>query len=158
MKLLVYTICACIGAIIPLSPFAQDYDKTGTAEHVSYEGSSEPGTITVTSTAFAKKGSEARIKALTNTFRVLLFTGLPGSQYDRPMLNDEASRTNPLLATFLDKGINAYIIAEEEIESKTKKTKIDKTKGVFIGYRLTINCAGVHQELIRLKIIRKFGI
>lgn len=127
--------------------------------YVKYDGAPSAGTITVSSTGFGKKGDQTLKDAEYNAFYALLFRGIPGSQYELPMIaNESEKKDNSVVKSLLNGGYKSYVTEAtlQDVDIKTKKE--DGKKGKATTYKITINCDALRRHLETNGVIRKFGI
>ena len=125
---------------------------------VQFESSNSVGTITITSSGFGKKKPMAAANAAASAIYVLLFRGMPGSQYELPMIGDENKVNDPVVQNLLDGGYSSFITENSLISEQKQTRKTDGAKGYYDLYRMTINCDALRRHLEQNKVIRKFGI
>jgi hypothetical protein len=141
-------LCALTIAGNPSRVFAQ----------VKYFDAPETGSVTVTSFGFGKNRSISSADACAAAINTLLFVGVPGSQYELPMVTDEAKRNNPVVKNLFNGGYSQFITQSDFLSEETLSKKIDGVKGKSAQYKLTINCDALRRYLEKNGVIRKFGI
>jgi hypothetical protein len=123
---------------------------------VTYLHKKEQGTITVKSTGYGKSHSEAIIDAQINTFKVILFKGLPGTELNIPLIENEKTATSEhpeYFQKFFD-----YNYYQSFIMLSTESSNLIKTKqGKKITVDLVINIKSLRIDLEQNQLIRKFG-
>lgn len=127
--------------------------------YVKYEPGAAPGMITVISTGFGKKKTGSIKDSFKEAFRALLFRGIPGSQYELPMIPDEhAQKDHPALKALFEEGYMSFV-SENILQSEEKKAqRKDGIKGIMTTQKITINCEALRRHLEQNNVIRKFGI
>ena len=126
--------------------------------YVRYSNESPTGTVSLVSTGFGKNKVESSADAVTNAFYQLLFRGIPGSQYELPMVNNESDKKNdPVIKTLLNGGYSSFVM-ENQLQSEEEKIKKeDGVKGRMTTHKITINCDALRRYLEQNNVIRKFG-
>lgn len=121
---------------------------------VTYETTEMPGTVNLTATGYGKTEKIRQAHAVYKAFHTLLFTGIPGSQYSLPLINDETRQNHPFIVSLLEKNYHPFILANEIVlpESRSKQKK-----STSIVMRLTINCTALIKQLEKNKIIHPFS-
>lgn len=123
---------------------------------VNYINKEAAGTITVKSTGYGKNKEKAMIDAQKNAFRVILFKGLPGTQLNVPMVDNEneaRSKNTAYFEKFFDQEFYKTFIM-----SSTQSSNLEKVKGgKKINVDLKINYNALRSDLEQNKVIRKFG-
>ena len=114
------------------------------------------GTIAVKSTGYGKNQSEAVADAQKNAFKILLFKGLPGTELNVPLIeneNDAKSKHGDYLKKLFDQGNYKTFMM-----SSTESSNLIKMKGTKkITVDLKINYNSLRKDLELNQIIRKFG-
>lgn len=123
---------------------------------VNFINKEAAGTITVKSTGYGNNREKAMIDAQKNAFRVILFKGLPGTQLNVPMVdNENDARSNN--ASYFEKLFDQEFY-KTFIMSSTPSSNLVKVKGgKKIEVNLKINYNSLRIDLEQNKIIRKFG-
>jgi hypothetical protein len=127
--------------------------------YVNYEPGAGPGMITLISTGFGKKKVESIKDSYQEAFSALLFRGIPGSEYEFPMIPAENNKQEaPAVKSLLQDGYMSFVTATA-LQSEDKKVKRkDDAKGIMVKQKITINCEALRRHLEQNNIIRKFGI
>jgi hypothetical protein len=114
------------------------------------------GTITVKSTGYGKNQSDAVIDAQKNAFKVLLFKGIPGTELNVPLIeneNDAISKHAAYFKKFFDEGNYKTFMM-----SSTESSNLIKMKGTKkITVDVKINYNSLRKDLEQNQLIRKFG-
>jgi hypothetical protein len=114
------------------------------------------GTIAVKSTGYGKNQSEAVADAQKNAFKILLFKGLPGTELNVPLIeneNDANSKHGDYLKKLFDQGNYKSFMM-----SSTESSNLIKVKGTKkITVDLKINYNSLRKDLEQNQVIRKFG-
>lgn len=114
------------------------------------------GTIAVKSLGYGRNQTEAVTDAQINAFKVLLFRGLPGTELNTPLIENEKearSRNGDYFDSFFDKDHYKTFLM-----SSTESSNLIKMKGTKkISVDLKINYASLRRDLEQNQIIRKFG-
>jgi hypothetical protein len=149
ISILLLLITTCLGASA-----RQSKEYSG---YVKYGGPSITGTLTVISTGFGKDRALCSADALIQAFRTLLFQGIPGSQYELPMVPPD-KKEDVVISDLLDKEYRSFVI-ENNMEREEKKVRrTDGAKGKMTVHRITINCEALKRYLENKGLIRKFGL
>lgn len=114
------------------------------------------GTIAVKSTGYGKNQTEAVADAQKNAFKVLLFKGLPGTELNVPLIeneNDAKSKNSEYLNKFFEQGYYKTFMM-----SSTESSNLIKMKGTKkITVDVKINYNSLRKDLEQNQLIRKFG-
>lgn len=114
------------------------------------------GTIAVKSTGYGKNQTEAVADAQINAFKVLLFKGLPGTELNVPLIeneNDAKSKHADYFKKFFDGGNYKTFMM-----SSTESSNLIKMKGTKkITVDVKINYNSLRKDLEQNQLIRKFG-
>lgn len=125
---------------------------------VKNEPGAEMGMLSVSSSGFGKKKADCMKDAYKEAFSAILFQGIPGSQYEYPLVSDGDKKDHPAIRSLLDEGYMSFV-AESSIISDSKKTKRkDGAKGLMIVQKITVNYEALRKYLEQNQIIKKFGI
>lgn len=133
------------------SPKLQPY----TAE-VNFLYKEAQGTIVVKSTGYGKNQTEAVEDAQKNVFKVLLFKGLPGTELNIPLIeneNDAKSKNSEYFKKFFEQG-NYKTFMMSSIES-SNLIKMKGTKKITVDVKM--NYSSLRKDLEQNQLIRKFG-
>jgi hypothetical protein len=114
------------------------------------------GTIGVKSTGYGKNQIEAVADAQKNAFKVILFRGIPGTDLNVPLLeneNDAYSKNGAYFKKFFDQGNYKTFMM-----SSTESSNLIKMKGTNkITVDVKINYNSLRKDLEYNQLIRKFG-
>lgn len=143
---------------LPLISYNQSRDKNTYGGYIKFEQAPAPEVITVTCTGFGTDKAESMKDASKELLNTLLFTGVPGSQYEMPLIPDIEKKHDSIITSLLSGRYLDFIISDELIESGAKNKRKDGVKGVMTVHRITINCGALIRYLEKKGIIRKFGI
>jgi hypothetical protein len=112
--------------------------------------------MVVESTGYGKNQSEALVDAQITAIKVLLFKGLPGTELNVPLIeneNDAKSKHNDYFQNLFQQG--SYM---KFIMSSTESTNpIKKGGNKTITLDIKINYNSLRKDLKQNQIIRKFG-
>jgi hypothetical protein len=125
---------------------------------VKYDSAPVTGAVIVTSFGFGKNRSISMADASAAAVNALLFVGIPGSQYELPMVPDEAKRNNPAVKDLFNGNYSQYITESLLLSEEKLTKKIDGVKGKSAQYKITINCDALRRYLEKNGVIRKFGL
>ena len=125
---------------------------------VKNEPGAEVGMLSVSSSGFGKKKADCMKDAYKEAFSAILFQGIPGSQYEYPLINEGDKKDHPAVKSLLDEGYMSFV-AETAIISDSRKTKRkDGARGLMIVQKITVNYEALRKYLEQKEIIKKFGI
>jgi hypothetical protein len=114
------------------------------------------GTIAVKSTGYGKNQTEAVSDAQINAFKILLFKGLPGTELNVPLIeneNDAKSKHSDYFKKFFEQGNYKTFMM-----SSTESSNLIKMKGTKkITVDVKINYNSLRKDLEQNQLIRKFG-
>jgi hypothetical protein len=133
------------------SPKLQPYSA-----EVNFLSKEAQGTIAVKSTGYGKNQTEAVEDAQKNAFKVLLFKGLPGTELNIPLIeneNDAKSKNSEYFNKFFEQGNYKTFMM-----SSTESSNLIKMKGTKkITVDVKINYNSLRKDLEQNQLIRKFG-
>lgn len=125
---------------------------------VHYQGHQDKA-ITLRSTGYGKNKKEAVRNAEKNAFDVLLFKGILGSPFAKPIIAEKESRVKAMHASYFSKlyDQDAYknFVIHSSIISSGSKDK--QTRQFIAGVELTINVPSLRRDLEQKGLIKKFG-
>lgn len=114
------------------------------------------GTIAVKSTGYGNNQTDAVSDAQKNAFIVILFKGLPGTELNIPLVeneNEARSKHSDYFNKFFDEGYYKKFMM-----SSTESSKLIKMKGLNkITVDVKINYNSLRKDLEQNQLIRKFG-
>lgn len=142
--------------ILILNFYSCSYKLHSYSGEVNFLYKDAQGTIAVKSVGYGNSQTEAVIDAQKNTFKVLLFKGLPGTELNIPIIeneNESKSKNENYFANFFDNG-NYKLFMMSSIQS-SNLIKIRGTKKIFVDIKVNYN--SLRKDLEQNKIIRKFG-
>jgi hypothetical protein len=142
--------------ILAVSLMACNSPKTITGE-VSYAGSKEPGTISLSVAGYGRTKKEAIENAERNAFYNLLFKGIPGSQYALPMVPGGAD-AQPKHKKYFDnlleqKGYKLFMMSSD-LQSDFQPIKRASENVMNL---VKIDVTSLRRDLESNQIIRKLG-
>lgn len=147
-----------IGLILATQAFAQHSNADLYHGFVKNEPGAEMGMLSVSSSGFGRKKSDCMKDAYKEAFSAILFQGIPGSQYELPLVADGDKKDHPAIKSLLDEGYMNFV-AESSTISDSKKTKRkDGARGLMIVQKITVNYEALRKYLEQNQIIKKFGI
>lgn len=150
MKQTLYIIIAILG-LYSCSPKMQTYSG-----EVNFLYKEAQGTIAVKSTGYGKNQTEAVADAQINAFKILLFKGLPGTELNVPLIdneNDAKTKHSDYFKKFFEQGIYKTFMM-----SSTESSNLIKMKGTKkITVDVKINYNSLRKDLEQNQLIRKFG-
>jgi hypothetical protein len=136
------------------SPKIQPYSSY--SGEVNFLFKEEQGTIVVESTGYGKNQSEALVDAQITAIKVLLFKGLPGTELNVPLIENEnaaKSKHNEYFQNLFQQGNYVkFIMSSTESANTIRKTNNNK-----ITLDIKINYNSLRQDLEQNQVIRKFG-
>jgi hypothetical protein len=114
------------------------------------------GTIAMKSMGYGQNQNEAIADAQKNAFSVILFRGLPGTELNIPLIeneNDAKSRYSDYFEKFFNE--NRY---KTFMMSSTVSSNLIKLKGIKkISVDVKINYNSLRKDLEQNRLVRKFG-
>ena len=126
---------------------------------VKYEPGADMGMISLTSSGFGKKKADCLKDAYKEAFTALLFQGIPGSQYEFPLVPDGSDKKeHPAIKTLLNEGYMSFVAGSTVISENKKTKRLDGAKGLMIVQKITVNYEALRKYLEQNQVIRKFGI
>jgi hypothetical protein len=133
------------------SPKIQSYSA-----EVNFLYKDAQGTIAVKSTGYGKNQNDAVSDAQKNAFNVILFKGIPGTELNVPLVeneNDAKSKHADYFKRFFDGGNYKTFMM-----SSTESSNLIKMKGTKkITVDVKINYNSLRKDLEQNQLIRKFG-
>jgi len=130
--------------------------QTAGVHYRSHQGKS----ITITSSGYGKNKREAVSNAEKNAFDVLLFKGVQGSPYVKPLIPKSESEVKAHNASYFenlyDKQAYKSFVTYSNVISPGTKDK--QTKKIFAGVEMTINIPSLRRDLEQKGLIKKFGL
>lgn len=131
--------------------------KISTGE-VNYISSSEKGTIMVSAAGYGKSKPDAINNAETSAFKNLIFRGIPGSQYQLPIVPNEAEarkQHNTYFENLLANGkYKSFMMLSEELSAFSPANKNQKN----ILMKVKINVDALRRDMEQQGVVRKFGL
>lgn len=123
---------------------------------VNFIGKEAQGTITVKSDGFGNNQYNAVIDAQVNAFKIILFQGIPGTELNVPLVDNETE------ATAMNKDFFKIFFKElyfkKHIMSSVEASNLINVKG---GKKITVNVKinfnSLRKDLEQNQVIRKFG-
>jgi hypothetical protein len=114
------------------------------------------GTIALKSKGYGKNQLNAVTDAQKNAFRVILFKGIPGTELNIPLIDNEneAINKNPdyFKKFFDDEKYKSFIISSTE---SSNLVKLKGTNSIFVDVKINYN--SLRKDLEQYQVIRKFG-
>lgn len=114
------------------------------------------GTIAVKSAGYGKNQTDAVMDAQKNAFKVLIFKGIPGTELNLPLIENENEakvKHSEYFKKFFDQAYYKVFIM-----SSTESSNLIKMKGVKkIMVDVKINYNSLRKDLEQNQLIRKFG-
>ena len=150
MKQTLYIIIAILG-LHSCSPKLQPYSG-----EVNFLYKEAQGTIAVKSTGYGKNQTDAVMDAQKNAFKVLLFKGIPGTELNVPLIeneNDAKSKHADYFKKFFDEGnYKTFMMFSTE---SSNLIKMKGTKKIAVDVKINYN--SLRKDLEQNQLIRKFG-
>ncbi len=147
----IFTICILIWGLHSCSPKLLPYSG-----EVNFLYKEAQGTIAVKSTGYGKTQNDAVTDAQKNAFKVILFKGIPGTELNVPLIeneNEAKSNHDSYFKKLLDQGFYKTFMM-----SSTESSNLIQIKG---GKKITvdvkINYNSLRKDLEQNQVIRKFG-
>jgi hypothetical protein len=142
-----FLVIALIG-LHSCSPKLQPY--SGEVNFLSKEAI---GTITVKSIGNGKNQNDAIMDAEKNAFYVILFKGIPGTDLNVPLIENEdevkSKHASYLKYLFDDTNYKSYIMSSSNL------IKIKKNKKISLNIKINYN--SLRKNLEQNQVVRKFG-
>jgi hypothetical protein len=114
------------------------------------------GTIAVKSTGYGKDRPSAVADAQINAFSILLFKGIPGTELNVPLVDNEAearSKKADYVKRLLEQGYYKSFMM-----SSTESSNLIKVRGgKKISVDIKINYNSLRKDLEQNGVVRKFG-
>lgn len=149
-------IIILITAIVGLHSCSPKLQPQGYSATVEFLYKEDAGTIAVKSSGYGKKKENAIGDAQRNAFNVILFKGIPGTDLNVPLVENESeakSKHGDYFKKLLDQGdYNKYMMSSA-FNSEPAKVK----GGVWVSLDIKINYNSLRKDLEQNQIIRKFG-
>ena len=140
-------IAACNPKMKPNTPYIAE---------VNFLYKDAQGTIGVKSVGYGKNNEDAIMDAQENAFNVILFKGLPGTEMNIPLVENEyeAKSRNP---KYFKKFFNDQYYKTFLMSSNESSNLIDLKNTKKISVDIKINYNSLRKDLEINQIIRKFG-
>jgi hypothetical protein len=114
------------------------------------------GTIAVKSIGYGKNQTDAVTDAQKNAFNIILFKGLPGTELNVPLIENESEAKSKHASYFRNLFDDAYY--KSFMMSSTESSNLIKIKGnKKISIDVKINYNSLRKDLEQNQVIRKFG-
>ena len=123
---------------------------------VTFLNKDEAGTITVNSKGFGKDQNSAILNAQSNAFNVILFKGIPGTDLNVPLIeneNDAKTKYTEYFNKFFEQGNYQSFLMSSTLTEDPVKSK----GSVSCSVDLKINYNSLRKDLEQNNVIRKFG-
>lgn len=125
---------------------------------VRFESEATAGIITVEATGRGNNLAVCSADASAAALYLILFRGLPGSQYNLPMISNENDwKESSLIQQLLKYEYHSFILSSDLSGKKKLKKKKDGIKGIEAKYRIAINCDALRRYLEENDVIKKMG-
>ena len=147
LVLCIWGLYSCGPQIQPQQPYSAQ---------VNFISKDETGSITVNSKGFGKDENAAIFDAQLNAFNIILFKGIPGTDLNVPLVENETdakSKNSEYFNSFLGQGFYQNFIMSSILDEAPSKVK----NGMFCSVNLKINFNSLRKDLEQNNIIRKFG-
>ena len=145
--ILITGLYSCSSKIQPYSSYSGE---------VNFLFKEEQGTMVVESTGYGKNQSEALVDAQITAIKVLLFKGLPGTELNVPLIeneNDANSKFSDYFQNLFQQGNYIKFIMSSTESANPVQKKGNKT----ITLDIKINYNSLRKDLEQNQVIRKFG-
>jgi hypothetical protein len=150
MRRALYLITLIIG-LHGCSPIIQPYSG-----EVNFLYKEATGIIAVKSIGYGKNHMNAVCNAEKNALKVLLFRGLPGTELNIPLIeneNDAKSKHKDYFKKFFDQGnYKTFVMSSTE---SSNLIALKGTKKITVDVKINYN--SLRKDLEQNQIIRKFG-
>ncbi|MBK8565783.1 MAG: hypothetical protein IPN76_21185 [Saprospiraceae bacterium] len=125
---------------------------------VNYLNATEAGTLLVSAAGYGQSKPDAIANAQTNAFNNLIFRGIPGSQYQLPMVQDESKARKEhgkYFSNLLEQGgYKPFMMLSEEQTGYSVSRKGQKNITVMVK----INVDALRRDMEQKGVVRKFGL
>lgn len=125
--------------------------------HCTLESSTQT-TVTFRVEGFAKNAKKAVIDAETKAVQTVLYSGVPGTAFSRPLIEggkaEAEKRHEDFFKQFYKSDYKDFVEAGETVKTFSK----DKEKRKVMTLDVTVRVAALRNYLENNKIIRKFGL
>lgn len=129
--------------------------KTG---ETTFGGNSEVGTILLNTAGYGTLKANAIESAEINAFNNLIFRGIPGSQYQLPMVENEQKTKKEHSAYFdellKNKKYKAFLLST----ANASDLNINLSRQKTISINVKINVNALRRDMEQNGVIRKFGM
>jgi hypothetical protein len=145
--MIIMGLFSCSPKIQPNSSYSRE---------VNFLFNEEQGTMVVQTTGYGKNQSEAVEDAQVNAIKVLLFKGLPGTELNVPLIeneNDANSKYRDYFQNLFQQGNYIKFI----MSSTESANPIIKGGNKTITLAVKINYNSLRKDLEQNQVIRKFG-
>jgi hypothetical protein len=123
---------------------------------VEFIAKDSQGTILVKSVGFGKNQYEAVVDAQINAFKTILFQGIPGTELNIPLVNNESEAT-AMNKDYFKKFFNELYFKKHLMSSVEASNLIPVQGGKKITVNVKINYNSLRKDLENNQLIRKFG-
>lgn len=114
------------------------------------------GTIGLKSTGYGRNQFEAVRDAEINSFKIIFFRGVPGTELNIPLIENESEATSKNKKYFDDFFVNGRY--KTFLMSSTESSNLIKVQGTKeISINVKINYNSLRKDLEQNQLIRKFG-
>jgi len=145
-----------LGIIVILGLHSCSPKKQPYSAEVNFLYKEAQGTIAVKSTGYGKNQTEAVADAQKTAFKVLLFKGLPGTELNIPLIeneNDAKSKNSEYFKKFFDQGnYRSFMMSSTE---SSNLIRLKGTKKITVDVKINYN--SLRKDLEQNQLIRKFG-
>ena len=129
--------------------------KTG---ETTYAGTSESGTIILNASGYGLLKATAIENAEMNAFNNLIFRGIPGSQYQLPMIENEQKAKSEHAEYFdkllVQKKYKAFLLST--VSESDLNLNLSKQKTISVGLKINVNA--LRRDMEQNGVLRKFGM
>lgn len=123
---------------------------------VEFTGKEAQGTIILKSQGFGKNQYEAILDAQINAFKTILFQGIPGTELNVPLVNNE-SEASAMNKDYFKRFFNELYFKKHVMSSTEASNLIAVKGGKKIAINIKINYNSLRKDLEQNQVIRKFG-
>ena len=150
IKLVIVLMITSLG-LIQCSPKLVPYSA-----EVNFLFKEAQGTIGVKSIGYGKNQAAAVLDAQKTAFKVIMFKGIPGTELNIPLIENESearSKNGEYFKNFFDGGnFKSYMMSSNE---SSNLVKIKGTNKISVNVKINYN--SLRKDLEQNRIIRKFG-
>jgi len=149
---IIITACLAVAIFSCKTPSTLPHTKHGGIKFIKNEGS----TITLTTQHYNSQLNDAIASAEINLIENLLYTGVPNSNHEKPLIRDKGYALDCcalVLDEFIYKGGYKEYLMESNVLNKSFSNSLH-----WVEIEATFNMDGIRLFLENKNLIRKFGL